>query len=409
MDAQPEERRPPIRVVAALGVAQTLAWASSYYLLAILANPIARDLRVSPSIVFGAFSAALVVSALLGPAAGRAIDIHGGRPILALTSLVFAAALALLASATGLAGLFGAWLLLGVAMASGLYEAAFSGLARLYGLSARGPITGITLLAGFASTIGWPLTAWMESRWGWRGACLGWAALHLVVALPLNLSLPRAVPLADHERTPGRADPTDVVATSRRPAVLLAIVFASTWFVSTAMASHLPRVLQADGVPLGSALLFAGLVGPAQVAARIMEFGLLRRFHPLLSARIAASLHPIGAVLYILVGSPMGAAFALLHGAGNGILTIAKGTLPLLVFGPVDYGARQGFLMIPARFAQAAAPWLFGLAVDRFGAGSLWISAAVGAGGLVALALLEPPSATSRDGPNPIPISTRQR
>jgi MFS family permease len=377
--------------VVALGAAQTLAWASSYYLLAILANPIARDLGIGPSIVFGAFSSALMLSALLGPLAGRAIDMYGGRPVLVLTSIIFAAGLGMLALATGLAQLFAAWLILGTAMASGLYEAAFSTLARLYGMAARGPITGITLLAGFASTIGWPVTAWMELHWGWRGACLGWAVMHLTIALPLNLSLPRAEPQSKLDALPQSDEPEEESVVSSTAAVLLAIVFATTWFVSTAMAAHLPRILQANGISLSSALFFAGLVGPAQVAARVLEFGLLRRVNPLLSARIATALHPIGAILFIWVGGPAGAVFALMHGAGNGILTIAKGTLPLLVFGPTGYGARQGFLMIPARFAMALAPFAFGLAVDRFGVGALWISAAIGLTATVALILLRLP------------------
>jgi MFS family permease len=139
-----------------------------------------------------AFSVALIVSALVGPAAGRAIDQHGGRPVLLGTNLLFALALAALALAQGPVGLFAAWVLIGLAMGSGLYEAAFASLVRLYGQDSRNAITGITLIAGFASTVGWPLSAWMETQWGWRGACLGWAALHLLLGLPLNLIVPRA-------------------------------------------------------------------------------------------------------------------------------------------------------------------------------------------------------------------------
>jgi len=180
--------------VVSLGIAQTLAWASSYYLPAILAAPMARDLGVGTPTVFGAFSVALVVSAVLGPAAGRAIDRLGGRTVLTANSMVFAAGLALLALAQGPIGLFVGWAMLGVAMSAGLYEAAFAALVNLYGKQARGAITGITLLAGFASTVGWPLTAWFELRWGWRGACLAWAAIHVLVALSLNGSLPSAKP-----------------------------------------------------------------------------------------------------------------------------------------------------------------------------------------------------------------------
>lgn len=183
--------------VLSLGVAQTLAWASTYYLPAILAVPMARDLGVSTPFVFGAFSLALVVAALVGPKAGGAIDRWGGRPVLAWTSLWFAAGLFALGFATGPWTLLAAWVILGLGMASGLYEAAFSTLVRIYGNQARGAITGITLLAGFASTVGWPLSTYLELHVGWRETCWAWAALHLLVGLPLNLSLPKVLPSAE--------------------------------------------------------------------------------------------------------------------------------------------------------------------------------------------------------------------
>ena len=391
--------------IVQLGIAQTLAWASSYYLPAILAVPMARDLGVSTPTVFAAFSAALVVSALLGPAAGKAIDRHGGRPVLAANSLIFAAGLAMLALAQGPVGLFAGWVIMGVAMAAGLYEAAFAALVHLYGKDARGAITGITLFAGFASTVGWPLSTWLELEWGWRTTCLVWAALHLGVGLPLNWRLPApptaGLPSEVHPSagqpevstphaasTPSASTASSPSSTATRTAFLLALVFAVTWFISTAMAAHLPRLLQAHGVPLATALVFAGLVGPAQVAGRLLEYGLLRNIHPLVSARVAGCLHTLGAMVFLFFGIPAGAVFTVLHGAGNGVLTIAKGTLPLALFGVRDYGARQGLLMVPARFAQATAPWLFGLAIDRFGSGALWFSAALGLVAFAALLML---------------------
>lgn len=380
--------------MAKLGSAQTLAWASSYYLPAMLAAPMARDLGVSMPTVFAAFSVALVVSALLGPLSGKAIDRWGGRPVLIGTNLVFAVGLALLATAQGPLGLFAGWVVIGIGMGSGLYEAAFAALVRLYGRDARNAITGITLIAGFASTVGWPLSTLLEAQFGWRGACWAWAGLHLALGLPLNAWLPRptrsavAPAVADAAAAAAPAAPRD----TRRTAVLLAFVFAVTWFVSTSMAAHLPQLLQASGTSLAAAVAIGALVGPAQVAGRLLEFGVLRRVHPLLSARVAAAMHPLGAAALLVVGGPAAAAFAVLHGAGNGILTIAKGTLPLVLFGPSGYGQRQGLLMVPARVAQAFAPWLFGLWLDRFGADVLWFSAALGVAAFAALLLLPKPS-----------------
>jgi MFS family permease len=379
------------RTVAMLGTAQTLAWASSYYLPALLAVPMARDLGISTSTVFAAFSLALIVAALVGPWSGHMIDRHGGRPVLMATNLMFAAGLVALALARGPLGLFAAWLVIGAAMGSGLYEAAFASLVYLYRLGARNVITGITLIAGFASTVGWPLTSLLEAQFGWRGACLVWAGLHLILGLPLNALLPRGRLDAAPE-PPGTTNAASAtVDTPHRPVfttALLALVFALTWFISTAMAAHLPRVIQDAGATLAVAVGVSALVGPAQVGGRLLEFGVLRHVHPLLSARLAALAHPLGVVALMTLGAPAAALFAILHGAGNGILTIAKGTLPLVFFGAEGYGARQGWMMVPARFAQALAPFAFGLAVDRWGAGALVLSGGLGLVAFVALLLL---------------------
>ncbi|MDP9882391.1 MFS family permease [Variovorax boronicumulans] len=375
-----------------LGVAQTLAWASSYYLPAVLASAIGKDIGISVSTVFGAFSMALLVAAGVGPVAGQLIDRLGGRPVLVASNVVFAAGLATLSQATHASHVFAAWALMGLAMGSGLYEAAFATVVRLYGQDARRVITGITLFAGFASTVGWPLTAYLEGTMGWRGACLAWAALHMLLGLPLNMLLPRVF----------RTDPAPKEATGietgvgaglapapqRRAAFLMAYVFAVTWFISTAMAAHLPELLLASGTTLAAAVGIAALVGPAQVVGRVIEFTFLKRAHPLLSARLATLAHPLAALCLGLLGTSAAVAFAVLHGLGNGILTIAIGTLPLMIFGAEGYGQRQGFLMVPARVVQAGAPFLFGMAVERWGDGALWFSAMLGLSACLALVIM---------------------
>ena len=383
-----------MRVVCAMGVAQTLAWASSYYLAAILAAPMAKDFDVAVPTVFAAFSLALIVSASIGPYAGRAIDRLGGRPVLIVTSLIFAAGLSILGLAQNSVVLFIGWIVLGIGMGSGLYEAAFAALVRLYGHEARGAITGVTLFAGFASTVGWPLSTWLEVHHGWRDACFAWAALHLLVGLPLNVSLPRSPRIATSPRDEPTPAATRDDSDSTRASVLLAYVFAVTWFVSTAMAAHLPRLMMMGGATLATALLVGTLIGPAQVGARVLEFTILRKVHPLLSARLATLMHPVGAILLLTIGPPVALLFGVLHGAGNGILTIAKGTLPLVLFGPAGYGHRQGLLMVPARIAQALAPWLFGLCIDRWGISSLWLSTMLGLTAFAALLLLRPTART---------------
>ena len=367
--------------VVALGFTQTLAWASSTYLIAILARPIAADLDCSEATVFAAFSVALLVMGLAGPSVGRYIDRQEGRGALALSNVVLAAGLALLGTASSMPVLFAAWVVLGIGMAMGLYDAAFAALVRVYETRSRGPITGVTLIAGFASTVGWPLTAFVADQHGWRAACFGWAALHVGLALPINLLfIPRRRRSGETERVaaPVRRDErrTAADALAQRDAarsfVLVAAFASMAAFVTSAMAAHLPGLLLATGASSVSALAAAALVGPAQVAARLIEFVAAQRlrFHPLITARIAVALHPLGAVLLLALGAPAFAAsaFALLHGAGNGMTTIARGTLPLALFGAEGYGQRQGVIGVSARTMQALAPYAFGVVLERYGA-----------------------------------------
>nr|WP_271511007.1 MFS transporter [Bradyrhizobium sp. CCBAU 11357] len=378
----------PLTVVIALGTAQTIAWASSYYLPAILAAPIAGDLGLAPTYVFAALSGALIISGLLGPRVGHAIDTFGGRSMLAVSNLVFAAGLLLLSMAYGIAVLIAAWILLGIGMGMGLYEAAFATLARIYGANARRTITGITLIAGFASTLGWPLTTWLATEYGWRAACQLWAVIHIGLALPLNLSLPRAAPLHQESgpstgasRQSGRQSETFVM-------ILLAYMFAAASFVSSGVSAILPTMLVAFGATPAQALLAGALVGPAQVGARLLEAGWLGRFHPLLSARLAMLMNPIG-VLALVAGGPLLApAFTVLYGAGNGIITIARGTLPLALFGPVGFGRRVGMISLPSRATGAFAPLALGLMVEHLGSSALWISALASVSAFFALLLL---------------------
>jgi hypothetical protein len=371
--------------VLVLGSTQTLAWASSYYLPAVLADPIARDLGVSSNWVFAAFSAALLISAALGPRVGRQIDAFGGNGVLAVSNVVLAAGLIVLGLSRSGPVLAAAWLLLGAGMGLGLYDAAFAALGRIYGATARRSITGITLIAGFASTVGWPLTALGLEHIGWRNTCFAWAAAHVLAGLPMNLLLlPRAA--AQPATTEQGSKPHIPVD---RTMILLAFAFASAWIVTAAMAAHLPRLLEAAGATSVEAIAAGALIGPAQVGARLVEAGFLSRYHPLVSARLCCLTHPLGAAVAAATVGPVGSmAFAVLHGAGNGVLTIARGTVPLALFGPVNYGYRLGLLGAPARLLQAAAPLLFGVLIERIGAGALAVSSALSLAALAALCLV---------------------
>lgn len=372
-------------IVTALGTAQTLAWASSYYLVAIVADPMARELGIGTTPVFAAFSVALLLSGLVGPAVGRTIDTIGGREVLSGSSLLFALGLVVLGFAPSAIAMWLGWLVLGVAMGLGLYDAAFAALARIFKENARPAITGITLFAGFASTVGWPLTAWGVETIGWRSTCLAWAAAHIALGLPLNLLLLPKTPRADGGAGPGVRPPP---IRMDRTMWLLSYAFAAGWVVAGAMAAHLPRVLEAAGASTAAAIAAGALIGPAQVAARVAEASVLSRLHPLFSARLSTITHPIGALILALSGGVLPGVFALLHGAGNGILTIARGTVPLAVYGPENYGYRLGLISSFVRMSQAAAPIMFAVLLDRMGAGVLLVTSAISLSALVALAFV---------------------
>jgi predicted MFS family arabinose efflux permease len=388
--------------VITLGVTQTLSWASSYYLPALLAPHWARDLGLSLGTVMAGFSAALLIAALVGPPVGRWVDQHGGRGLLLCTHGLFAAGLIAMALAHSTATALLATVLLGLAMGAGLYDTAFASLVRWYGADARRAITGITLIAGFASTVGWPLTAWMTEAWGWRNACLGWAALQLGLGLPLNFWLPRwsvtaQQPAASNATAtatataPPAAPPALETPSLWRTLVLLALAFAALRFVSTGVGSQLPALVMALGGSMAAAVAAGAFMGPAQVGGRLLEFGALQRWSPVLTARLAALGPLLAAAALLLVGLPAAVPFALLHGAGNGILTISKGTLPLVLMGHQGYGARQGWLNLPATAVAPLAPWIYGLALERSAQAALVLSCAVSALAVLALGLLHRP------------------
>ncbi|MDP3859235.1 MAG: MFS transporter [Stagnimonas sp.] len=388
------------RTTAALGASQLLAWASSYYLLAILAVPMAAEFGIAKVAVYAMFSAALVVAAALGPVMGRAVDKRGGRRMLMLSNGVFASAQLLMATAQHPAQLALGWLLLGAAMPMGLYDAAFATLVRLFGTAARPRIVGVTLIAGFASSVSWPLTAFVEHHAGWRWACALWALLHLTVGLFIHARLlPRddadapspasggglgwgrspskleqSKPPTPPSQPPPASGGRSEAGPSRSVLWLLATVFAASGFTFAAFAAHLPRVLEAAGASTAAAVFAASLVGASQVVARVLEVGVFSRWHPLYSARISLALHPLGVLLLGLFGAPAAVLFTVLHGAGVGLMTIVKGTLPLALFGPQGFGERSGWLEAPSRVMQASAPILFGLAVDGWGVHAIWLT-----------------------------------
>jgi MFS family permease len=352
--------------VTTLGLTQVLAWGSTYYLPAVLAKPIAVDTGWSLTWVVGGLSLGLLVAGVLSPKVGRAIHERGGRPVLAVGSLVFAIGLVGVAVAPSLIAYLAAWAVLGFGMSSGLYDAAFATLGRLYGPAARASITTVTIFAGFAGTLCWPFSAILLTKLGWRGVCLVYAALHLAIALPAHLLfVPRApASLVSLEAQQGLGSFTSEslsatgIAWSQRQFLLFALVATSLTLgagITSVMTVHLLSILQARGITLSGSVALGALVGPSQVAARVYELAIGRRFHPTWTF-LASGCLITGGLAVLLLDFPLVALGLILYGAGVGIMTIAKGTLPLALFGASEYAILIGHLAFPSLVAQAIAP-----------------------------------------------------
>lgn len=358
-------------VVSALGVVQIFAWGSSFYLPAVLAGPVAESTGWPLAGIVGGLTLGLLVAASASPHVGAVIHRHGGRPVLGLAALLLAAGLVTLAVAPALPVFLAGWLLLGLGMACGLYDPAFATLGRLYGAEARPAITTLTLWGGFASTVCWPLSAYLVAHVGWRGACLSYAALHLAVTLPLVLTMiPRAHALAASSEV-GQAGTGPLSPRERRAFLLFAGVLVLGGAIMSLVSVHLITLLQTRGVALASAVSYGALIGPAQVGARIVEISFRGRHHPLWTLTAAFVLVALGLMLLTL-GLPGVGIWLVIYGAGNGIYSIARGTVPLALFGAARYPVLVGRLARPGLVAQALAPPAGAFVLTQLGPDALW-------------------------------------
>lgn len=360
----------PPRAVICLGLTQLLGWGVTFYLIGALGPDMAADLGWEPATLYGGFSCAIVVMALVSPLAGRAIDQWGGHRVMPAGAILAAAGCAALAAAHGVAAYFAAWALLGVGMRLCLYDAAFASLARAAGPGARRPMSQITLFGGLASTVMWPVGHALSGWLGWRGAVLAYGALALAT-VPLYLALPRmryAAPAAAPAQ--GSSGLARSAGERRLAGVLYAVIAMLTNFLAAGNAAHLVPLLSGLGLAQALAVNVAALWGVGQFASRLADVALGSRVHPLTLTLAVAVLLPLVFVLARLSGGqPIAlAAYALLYGACNGLLTITRGTLPLALFDFRSYGALVGALLIPSFLLTAAAPVAYAYLVERQGA-----------------------------------------
>jgi hypothetical protein len=359
----------PWRAVPVLGVTQIIAWGSIFYSPVLTMPLIAAERGWSLSFAMGGFSLGLLIAGLASPFVGSMIDRHGGHVMMTAGSLISALGLVALVHAEQPAAYLAVWMLLGLGLAASLYDPAFAALGRIFGAAARRPITVLTLAGGFASTAGWPTTHFLIGTVGWRGAYLVYALLLALICAPLHAFV---LPRSRAATGPAPSDDTAAKAIAVLPPnglafVLVAAAFASYAFVPSALSAHLLAIFGRTGIDAATVVLIGALFGPAQVAARLTEFIFGRDLHPLVLVRFAVALLVMAFAMLAVVGisAPVAAAFALMFGAANGLVTIARGAVPLALFGAAGYGRLIGRIAGPSLLMQAAAPLVLAFIAER--------------------------------------------
>jgi predicted MFS family arabinose efflux permease len=352
--------------IVLLGILQVLVWGGSFFLMAVMADPIIEETGWASQWVYGALSLSILVSAVLAPLISRLIARYGGRPILASSGLGVAIGLFLMANSTALPFFLLAWSVIGIGMALGLYEALFACLGSLYGERAGGVITGITLISGFATTLSWPAVALVIDYIGWRSTCLAYGALLVLTVAPLYMwVLPRgSVSLRKND-----ALYDESLSIDRRVYWLLTTIFALGAVIMTAISVQLISLLQGQGYSLAAAIGFSALLGPSQVGSRILQV-FSRKRHPIWTTLISVVLVAIGLSVVTMTPAMTGLGLVL-YGAGNGLRAIVRGLLPLTLMSPTHYVLLMGRMSRPSLIGQALTPLAGGYLLQTWGAGGV--------------------------------------
>lgn len=385
------------RTVLALGLTQTIGYGTLYYAYGVLAPAISREFGVGIDWFFGAFTIGLLLGGLVAPVVGRELDRRGARQVMSVGSLAAAGGLVACAIAPNIWAFSVAVMFTEAASCLVLYEAAFAGLTQIYRHDARRGITLITLIAGFASTIFWPLTQWMLGALDWRWTLLIFAVAHVVVCFPLHvlvLGLAKPVITAVTATTLGESPPVLVGGARHRALVFYTSAIVIAGLVTSAFPVHMLRIIENEGFTAEAAAVIAMVMGPAQVLARFIEVLGGHRFDSLMTGRVA--LGALAACIALLLATPgsleTAVAFAALYGAAQGMITIARGTVPLQLFGPQGYGTLVGRITGLRFLVNAASPFLFAMAMAHLSVdAALWVCGAVAVVAFALFLLIEAP------------------
>jgi predicted MFS family arabinose efflux permease len=360
-------------LAAPLAVTQITGWGTTYWLPAMLAGPLQRDIGVPPEAVFGGVTVMLLVSAVVAPRFGRLIDAHGSRWPMVAGSLLFALALLIISQATGTVSYLAGWALIGIGTPLALTQAAAAAMAQLAGPKARQAIGLLMMIGGLSSTVFWPLSAFLEASIGWRPMCLIFALAHVVVCAPIHfLALRRMQAPSNRSAEPaGQAPaPSRLSPPERRAAfILMATAFSLTGFISWGLPLQLVEILKSYGHPVAFAVFAGTLMGPAQVIARFAEMVFGGRVGILTVGVISAALMPL-AVLLPVLGPPSSAiaiGFAVGYGMAAGAITIVRNVAPLALFGKETYATMTGWLSLPQNIVFALSPLIYAATMRHSG------------------------------------------
>ncbi len=371
---------PQLRLtLSALGIAQIVNWGVLYYTLALIGPHIHEETGWSESFVYSGFAVATVVTGLLAPLSGQAIDRLGGGPVMLTGTLLGAFGMALLSFSHDWTLYLAAWAVIGAGMSACLYDSAFAAIARLAGTATRQSISLVTLIAGFASTVSWPATYFLLRFFNWREVALIDAGLMISISLPCLYIGLKAPAVADHSSVLEKDRTTTPAVNYLQPMIpetlfplamtLFSIVITALGFVANALSVHVITLFQRLEIDPGSAILAGVLIGPAQVGARVLELVFGRRLSAIGLGLVPVILMPVAFAIPLVLGSHAMVAvfFGLVYGAANGLATIARGVVPYALFGPAGYGRRLGLMSAPALLVKATAPAIFASMLALYG------------------------------------------
>ncbi len=365
---------PLVISVNALGITQITAWGTSYYCLGVLAKPIATETGWSISTIFLGFSIALVTMGVISTSVGRLIDRIGARSVMSIGTVIASVGLLGLSQVRDVAFYFVAWLVIGVGMRCCLYDAAFAALVQAVPSRGRAAISYLTLYGAYASTVFWVIGHYLNEAYGWRGTLLIFAAINLVVCLPLNwlgLSRREQATEAEAAKAPERAQDGPALEGRRRKIgiALFALIMSLNGFVFGVVSLQLVPLLEAAGLAGATAVWVASLKGHGQFGGRLVEIFFGKNLKAMTVARIAIGVLPPALLLLMLARGEFWllVTFTLLLGASQGVITIVRGAVPLALFGTQGYGAVLGLIATPILLVNAFSPALFALIVDQVG------------------------------------------